>query len=202
MSIYQFLPCPDLSTREETFATWLNGFSNEEIQKIIDIGEEYTKTEAGIGNRGKGNTVRHDIRKTDVAWIDHNSQTSWLYDRMAFIARNLNGQFFDFDLFGFGEHFQYTVYQTEDSHYTWHMDKGGVADGSAPRKLSLVLQLSDPSEYEGGDLEFFTQANPIVAKKEKGIVYAFPSWIVHRVTPVTKGIRRTLVIWVTGPKFK
>ncbi len=77
----------------------------------------------------------------------------------------------------------------------------GPGNGS-PRKLSMVLQLSDPSEYEGGDLELFTSANPIITKKQKGIIHAFPSYVMHRVTPVTKGVRKTLVVWIAGPRFK
>jgi PKHD-type hydroxylase len=73
---------------------------------------------------------------------------------------------------------------------------------NSPRKLSMVLQLSDPSEYDGGDLEFYVQSEPIKAEKKKGIVYVFPSWVLHRVTPVTRGTRRSLVMWIAGPKFK
>jgi PKHD-type hydroxylase len=119
---------------------------------------------------------------------------------MAFITRQLNGQFFDFDLYGFVEDFQYTVYEEGNDHYTWHMDKG--KNSTSPRKLSLVLQLSDPSEYDGGDLEIFTGVNTTTLEKKKGIIHAFPSFVMHRVTPVTRGVRRTLVIWVSGPKFK
>jgi PKHD-type hydroxylase len=118
---------------------------------------------------------------------------------MANIARNLNGQFFGFNLFGFNESMQYTVYKDNGGHYDWHIDKGILS--SSPRKLSLVLQLSDPSEYEGGDLEIMISKDVIKLEKRKGLVWAFPSWVLHRVTPVTKGIRRTIVVWVTGPKF-
>jgi PKHD-type hydroxylase len=62
--------------------------------------------------------------------------------------------------------------------------------------------LSDPSEYDGGDLEIWTGTEPKVLDKTKGIVHAFPSFVMHRVTPVTRGVRRTLVIWIAGPKFR
>lgn len=199
MSVYQFAPPPDLSTREETFVTWENGFSNEQIKTIVKIGEQYHKKEATIGGQSDNQDISH-IRKSEVSWIDYNSETTWLYDQLAYIVRQLNGQFFDFNLYGFVEDMQYTVYRPDGDHYTWHMDKGSL--GNSPRKLSIVLQLSDPSEYDGGDLELFTQAKPIIAKKEKGLIYAFPSWVMHRVTPVTRGTRRTLVVWVAGPKFR
>lgn len=201
MSVYNFVPSPDLSTREETFATWENGFSESQIQEIISIGESLNKTKATIGGKSD-NDDYSKIRESLVSWISFNENTAWIYDNLAFIVRQLNGQYFDFDVSGFVEDFQYTVYEAnKKSHYNWHMDKG-LINGMSPRKLSLVLQLSDPSEYKGGDLEFMTGSEPIVATKKKGLIYVFPSWIMHRVTPVTKGTRRSLVVWAAGPKFK
>lgn len=201
MSIYNFVPSPDLSCKEETISTWENGFSESQIQEIISIGDSLEKTKATIG--GKSNNDEYgNIRESQVSWIGLNDRTSWLYDNLAFIIRQLNGQFFDFNLSGFVEDFQYTVYEAnKKSHYNWHMDKG-LLNGSAPRKLSLVLQLSDPSEYKGGDLEFMVGPETTVATKKKGLIYVFPSWVMHRVTPVTKGTRRSLVVWAAGPKFR
>lgn len=198
MSFYQFAPSPDLATNEQNFATWVNGFSDSEIFQIINIGENLILKEAGVGGENK---EINEIRKSKISWISLNQETGWLYDRLAYVARQLNGQFFEFDLFGFVEDMQYTVYDSNSSHYTWHMDKGPLT-GSPPRKLSLVLQLSDPEEYEGGNLELMTIADPIVTEKKKGLIYAFPSWVMHRVTPVTRGTRRTLVVWISGPKFR
>lgn len=198
MSVYQFAPCPDKSTNENLHAWWDGGFSNREIKDIISIGEDYAQDHATIGD---GN-VNDIIRKSKVSWLNQNSRTQFIYDRMAFIARALNGQFFDFDLFGFVEDFQYTVYGPENDHYDWHIDKGSNKNNGSPRKLSLVLQLSDPSEYEGGELQLMTGMNTMNLEKKKGIVHAFPSFVLHRVTPVTRGVRRTLVIWVSGPKFR
>lgn len=200
MSTYFFAPHPDLSTKEQTFTTWENGFSDDQIKDIIRIGESLIPKEAVIGGGPENNTVNNQLRKSKTSWIPLNNDSSWLYDKLAYICRQLNGQFYDFDLDGFVEDFQYTVYDASGDHYTWHIDKGFI-DG-APRKLSLVLQLSDPDEYEGGNLEFFAAPEIIQAKKQKGLVYAFPSWVLHRVSPVTSGIRRSLVVWVSGPKFK
>lgn len=197
MSNYAFAPSPDLSTREQNFAFWENGFSEADLDAIRSVGESLALNNAVVGTK-EGGEVCEQIRKSKTGWINYN-QCPVAYDKMAFIARSLNGQFFDFDIHGFVEDMQYTVYGPDREHYDWHMDKGLLG---APRKLSLVLQLSDPSEYEGGDLEFMTGKDPVQAKKGKGIVYAFPSYIIHRVTPVTRGTRRTLVVWVAGPKFR
>lgn len=199
MSVYQLLPSPAF-IGEESFATWNGGFTDEQLASIESICDRYAQETATIGGQV---SVDESIRKTKVAWIDLNDETNFIYDNLGYIARQLNGQFFNYDIWGFQEHLQYTVYGEEESHYTWHMDRGmSKQTGSAPRKLSLVLQLSDPSEYEGGDLQIFTQADPITIEKKKGLVVAFPSFIMHRVTPVTKGIRKTLVVWLTGPSFR
>lgn len=201
MSVYQFTPCIDHATKEETFATWHNGFSDEEIRRIINTCEKLEKISGTIGGQEEEEDIS-DVRKSEISWVKLNNETGWLYERMAWITKQLNAQFFEFDLYGFVEDFQYTTYYPNGSHYTWHMDKGYAPKAESPRKLSLVLQLTDPSEYEGGDLELFLKPVPTVVKKEKGLVTAFPSWIMHRVTPITQGIRRTLVIWVAGPKFR
>lgn len=199
MSIYNFAPSPDLATNEQNFATWENGFSDDQINEIIRIGESLQLNQAVVGGQKPGEDISN-IRKSKTSWIKLNNETSWLYDSMAYIARQINGQFFDFDLYGFCEDFQYTVYDSDNDHYNWHLDKG--ASTLSPRKLSIVLQLSNPNEYEGGDLELFVGGGPTIAQKKRGLVYIFPSWVLHRVTPVTRGTRRSLVIWITGPKFK
>jgi PKHD-type hydroxylase len=198
MSIYQLAPSPSIAIPELSHATWQGGFTDEEINQIISIGDSLTLNDAIVGG---GNDINGKIRSSKTGWIDLNPETSFIYDRLAYISRQLNGQFFDLDLWGFVEHLQYTIYDGKDDHYTWHLDRGG-STSNTPRKLSLVLQLSDPSEYEGGDLEIFDAPEPTKIEKQKGLVVAFPSFVLHRVTPVTKGIRKTLVVWLTGPRFK
>ena len=100
---------------------------------------------------------------------------------------------------------QFGEYSAEYSgFYEWHLDQGLVSNKLVGRKLSIVVQLTDPSEYEGGKLEFdidgeqFTPSN----FEKKGSVIVFPSFYRHRVTPVTKGVRNSLVAWVDGPNFR
>jgi PKHD-type hydroxylase len=98
---------------------------------------------------------------------------------------------------------QYTVYESDtQGHYTWHQDTGVNLTDLAPRKLSMVLQLSDPSEYEGGNLQVMTEISPQTVKKQRGLVAVFPSYVLHQVTPVTQGTRQSLVAWISGPQFK
>lgn len=201
MSNYQFAPAPDKSTWENSSAFWEGGFTAAELDEIIKLGDALRPMQAVVGSNDGETQVVPAVRRSRTAWISQN-HLPWLYDRMAFIARNLNGQFFDLDLYGFVEDMQFTVYEgTDEGHYSWHVDKGAMGGGMSPRKLSMVLQLSDPTDYEGGDLELNT-GRIETAKKQRGIVYAFPSYVLHRVTPVTAGLRRTLVVWVAGPKFR
>lgn len=195
---YHLSPSPDRATNEQNFATWDNGFSESEISQIKQLGDAVAQNVASVNTT---NDIVQNIRQSQVGWLPNTNQTQFLYDRMGFIARSMNGQFWDFDLYGFVEDFQYTIYNSNNDHYDWHMDKGNT--NSSPRKLSIVVQLSDPSEYEGGDLQFWVGGDaPITAEKKKGLAYVFPSYILHRVTPVTRGTRKSLVVWVAGNKFK
>lgn len=192
----QFLPSPDLAYNCTLHAWWENAFTDKELNKICKIGNKLSLENSTIGE----GRLSKEIRASIHSWID---TEGWIADKLEMVARELNGKYFGLDLWGFGERFQYTVYKykkKEEAHYTWHMDTGPSI--GPPRKLSMVLQLSDPSEYEGGDLEIMTGLQPIPVRKQKGIIHAFPSYILHRVTPVTKGIRRTLVVWVSGPRFR
>jgi PKHD-type hydroxylase len=201
MSSYQFFPLPPSKEEHETFVLWNNGFSEEELTSIEKYCDENLITSQATFF-GQETLENHDnIRKSKTGWIRNNDETGWFYDKMAFIARNLNGQFYRFDLYGFIEDFQYTIYDgTEEGHYNWHIDSGHNTPNT--RKLSLVLQLTDPSEYEGGELQFMTSSEAMTSKKERGCIAAFPSFRLHRVTPVTKGVRKTIVVWVAGPPFK
>lgn len=202
MANYIFAPTPTFGISEHPFVTWENGFSAEELDKLIEYCDQLPASKGTVGDSGPDEDISV-IRESKVSWVGLNPDTQWIYDRLAYIVRQLNGQFYKFDLYGFNEDFQYTIYNEEDSgHYTWHLDAGVSYNGAAPRKLSAVLQLTDPAEYEGGDLELFSSANPTQVTKQKGLVSAFPSYMLHRVSPVTKGIRKTLVVWVCGPSFK
>jgi PKHD-type hydroxylase len=195
MSNYPFSPSP--SVYESQTATWENGFSDADISWIVRHGDSLVQGAGVIDS----NVTDPAIRKSRTSWIGCDSDTLWLYERMAWIARQTNGKFFGFDLHGFVEDFQYTTYEGPSDHYTWHMDAIQGGD-SPPRKLSLVLQLSGEWEYEGGDLEYMVGDKPMRVQKKRGLVVAFPAWLLHRVTPIVSGTRKTLVIWTSGPAFR
>jgi len=201
MSIYNLLPNFPHENYYAPFVTLQNEFTDDELKNLCTYVEtNLTATDATVGTDDNSKVVE-SIRKSKCYWIENNSNTLWLYDRLGWIVRKLNSNFYNFDLYGFVEHFQYTIYeQTFDGHYTWHIDSG--KGHGLPRKLSLVLQLSSLDEYEGGDLEIMNSSEPQQVRKEKGLITLFPSYTLHRVTPVTKGTRKSLVVWIAGPAFK
>ena len=202
MTNFIFAPSPNFGVSEHPFATWNNAFSEEEIQNIINSGEKRNPTSAFL-DKGDENT---SIRNSRTSWLNFSSDTAWLYEKLAYIARQLNGQFYKFDLYGFSEDMQYTVYDgsfEKSGHYTWHQDSGvGLNTDLPPRKLTMVVQLSGPDEYEGGDLQIMTGPKEETVEKCKGRVVIFPSYHMHRVTDVISGTRRSLVVWITGPAFR
>ena len=155
---------------------------------------------------GKSNIEKNKQRRSKIKWLIPNSHLDWLYERIYQISLKANNQW-GFDLAGINENIQYTEYDSEDlGHFGWHLDLGNK--GARVRKISITIQLSNPSEYEGGNLEVFTGGdynnpnNKRIAPKEQYSATIFPSYILHRVTPVTKGIRKSLVIWVGGTPFR
>lgn len=141
------------------------------------------------------------FRGARVGWLHPGPATAVVFDRLAEAAERLNAESFGFDLFGFAEPVQYTVYEAPSVGYDWHLDMIASAAG-LQRKLSLTVQLSDGADYEGGDLELRDGAHVVQAPRGAGTVVAFPGWALHRVTPVTRGTRRSLVAWIGGPEFR
>lgn len=144
------------------------------------------------------------IRTTRVAWVHRNAGTEELYRDMEAIVLRLNAELFHFDLTGLTT-LQYAVYQgAQAGFFDWHNDYGRARDdpGQQPRKITLSLQLSEPAAYDGCDLEI-RAAHPVdVAPRERGTLVAFRANALHRVTPITRGVRKSLVAWAAGPEFR
>lgn len=172
-----------------------NGLTDLEIDKIFDISKKY------IFQNGKINKqLNTSYRNSKIKWIPQNDETKWLYNKIRNFVKEANSISWNFDLIGFGEDIQIGEYNSKDKgHYDWHLD---IGKNSINRKISISIQLSDPNDYEGGELEFKIGKNIIKAPKEKGTVILFPSYLLHRVTSVIKGKRVSLVLWISGPPFK
>ncbi len=180
---------------EKPFISCDDLFTNEELTKIESIVDKLDFQNATTEN----SQTDIKIRNSKIKWLFNNEENSFLYNKLGIFCIQVNDQFYNFNLSSMNEAIQYTVYEP-DMHYTWHTDSG--VQGQLPRKLSLTIQLSEPDEYEGGDLEIWTGGNPEKMIRKKGAVVLFPSFRLHRVTPVTKGIRKSLVVWIGGPNFK
>lgn len=149
-----------------------------------------------------GQTKDHSLRTAKLVWVDDVDRLGWVMDRLIEIVRKSNIEQFDFDLREFAESPQVASYNAADSgHFAWHSD---IGDGpvASKRKLTLVLQLSLPSSYEGGDLEIMPSAQVLSASRAQGCVSIFPSFALHQVVPVQLGIRHSLTLWAHGPAFR
>jgi PKHD-type hydroxylase len=196
--IYQ-IP-PRHSKGKDSHAYYENFLTNDEINRILAYPEWLNYQAASVGGSG---SIETKIRKTDVGWLGLTSETAWLWEKITTIIADVNREYFKFDLTGCYEPMQLGIYKAEDEgHYIWHVD-ASTKDAGSPRKLSMSLILSDPSEYEGGELQIKAENdNAKTLLCPKGRAWFFPSYTLHRVTPVTRGIRRSLVLWVGGPEFK
>lgn len=172
-------------------------FTDEEIEKIKELGNALPQ-ERGTVVADK-EQKESDYRESDIAWMDDNPKHRWIYDRISTAVKEANSSMWGYDIFGYNDPLQFTTYfATNNGHYDWHADFGPTISN---RKLSVVIQLSDPSEYEGGELQL-QNPNIISMKRQKGLVIVFSSFVLHRVTPVTKGKRQSLVAWLSGPNFR
>ena len=175
-----------------TYAYWEKAFTPEECEKITKI----AKKKGLIKGKTKG---KSNARSSQVTWLFADDDLAWVYRRITDIVLNLNDRFFQFDLHGLIEGLQFTNYKAPSDKYGKHIDR---ALDMVIRKLSLSIQLTDPKEYEGGQLYLYEGEKGKEIKKKQGDLVLFPSFILHEVKPVTKGERNSLVTWVTGKPFK
>ena len=181
------------------YAYGINYFTKDECEKIVDIASFQKLQQAKINSKTNIQAEILKIRDSEVSWLYPNKDTEWVFRRLTDIVVDLNSQFFKFDIFGAMEGFQFTKYTAPTGHYGKHID--AVFNGQV-RKLSFTLQLSESDDYEGGDLNLYIRDEPETMKRSQGSVSIFPSYVLHQVTPVTKGTRYALVSWITGKPFK
>ena len=184
------------------FMTRENFLSEGTINSIIDYSRDKLSA-ARIGLEPEFDNLDTKIRNASSCWLGID-RFDWLYQQLESQIKEFNWLNFKFNLHGM-ELMNYLEYHAgkdevdEHGHgkYVKHIDGGFNSN----RKLTFSIQLSDPSEYEGGDLLIWEGNDPITVPKKKGIVVFFPSSVMHEVTPVTRGIRRSLVGWVNGPQW-
>jgi PKHD-type hydroxylase len=178
----------------DTYIIIPNVFSKEECEKIISMKGNKSDSTVYIG----GNVYQADkkFRNSNSNFLVYNKHMEWFSKRLQDLVYYVNNEYFQFKLTLITD--IGVVEYLKDGFFTKHLDIG--KDKISLRKLSVVTFLSDPNDYEGGRLCF--EPSGQAPKQERGSVVIFPSYLPHRVEPVTDGVRYTLVAWCVGPHFK
>ena len=189
--------------RWKSFIVQTNGpiFTPEQCQKIINAGRSEPKNDAQVGNKEgiKGGVLDTKTRTSHISWIPFKKMTE-MYKDIEKMMKQTNGNHFGFDGMQITEQAQYTEYP-EGGFYDWHVDNDVNFKQEPPvRKISMTCLLSPQNEFEGGDLELIKEGQAV--KLQQGQVVFFASFIRHRVAPVTRGNRKSLVMWFGGTPFK
>ncbi len=173
-------------------------FTPEQCQKIIHVGRSLPKEKAEVGGIVKSE-LNTNTRLSNVSFMPFESLVP-MYEQLNKVMLRYNRNHFGFDGMKLTELAQYTEY-SEGDFYNWHVDSFLDHPKEPPvRKLSMSCLLSPDNEFEGGGMEFFTDGNE--AKLKQGQAIFFASYIRHRIKPVEKGNRKSLVVWFGGPPFK
>lgn len=178
-------------------------FSKSECEEIIEYGLKHKPVDGTIGHGGNKSIIKKDFRQSTVRWLGRTDpKLQWVYARMNDMMLEANEVAFGFDIAGFRS-VQFTEYDgAVEGKYDWHEDNSWKGTTPFDRKLSMVIQLSDSSTYEGGKLELANDPFDEKVFANQGDVIIFPSFNRHRVIPVTKGMRYSLVTWFVGPRFR
>jgi PKHD-type hydroxylase len=183
-------------------------FTPAQCARIVELGRTRPEGRAELEGTDGGAVDDLGIRDSVTAWLPPGPDTDWIYEKLAVVAERANRRY-GFELTGFEEDLQFTTYDRPGAFYTWHQD--GLDSPVSHRKLSLVLQLDDPADYRGAELQFFEVAEDYddehldaftEASTRQGTVVVFPSFEYHRVLPLRDGRRHSLVAWVSGPPFR
>ena len=195
---------------QNNYYYFTKAISKSDCEKILTIGRTKTLSKGTIYEEGT-KVINKDRRDCNVAWLNE----PWIYELLNtyinFANKNANWNF----QWDWNQDMQFTSY-SKGHYFGWHSDQGPkpfVSDNPSfngkTRKISLTLQLTEPSQYEGGDLQFkwFTKKGEenittVKEAKEQGTIILFPSFVWHQVTHITKGTRESLVNWSVGFPFK
>ena len=176
-------------------------FTPEQCQMIINAGRSEPKNNAEVGSEkgAEGGVIDTKTRTSHISWIPFSKMTE-MYKQIEKTMKQTNGNHFGFDGMTINEMAQYTEYP-EGGFYDWHVDNDINMQHEPPvRKISMTCLLSPENEFEGGDLELMREGKSVKLKQGQAIFFA--SFIRHRVAPVTRGNRKSLVMWFGGTPFK
>tara|TARA_R100000005_G_C4923077_1_gene155450 strand:- start:159 stop:749 length:591 start_codon:yes stop_codon:yes gene_type:complete len=194
---FSFPLIPEMDRSEPGILTSV--FTTKECEKFIELCDTIESQKGTITSQ---NAVDESYRSSTVRWLPYpyvDKRFDEIYSKVQDIAIEINKNYLKYDIMGLGENIQYGVYEESD-HYNWHMDVGPWQQSI--RKFSLSILLNHPSEFEGGELMFKTGKGEYVRNLRLGDCCYFPSYFLHKVTPITKGTRKSLVVWITGPPYR
>ncbi len=166
-------------------------FTDEECARIIAEGMALPMRAGEI----TGRETTPDARKSTVAFFPSEQRHAWMVERIAKLVLDLNQKLWRFEI-ARSDLLQFSAYG-EGQYYDWHMDLASRGT-LAVRKLSISVQLNDSADYDGGDLEVDIGAVIKLGSRRKGALVVFPSYMRHRVLPITRGTRYSLVAWFGG----
>jgi PKHD-type hydroxylase len=169
-------------------------FTRQECERLVVNLDPHVKSSTTVNGDS-------EVRKSESVMVPRNDANEWIYERLLKVAHETNQAKFRFNIdYNCILGVQFTKYE-EGSYYDWHVDTGPTKE-TCCRKLSITVELSDPTSYKGGNLEFgMNDHNIMKASNDQGSATVFCSLVRHRVTKVTHGKRYSLVVWVTGFPF-
>ena len=201
------LSCP-VGPPYQAFEIHPKAFTPRQCARIVSLGIALPPDVAHV-EAGDGSEIDDpSIRRSRTSWIKPDDDSWWIFEKLSRVVERANRRY-GFEVTGFGEDIQFTEYHAPGDFYAWHQD--GLDGTLRDRKLSIVVQLTPPEEYEGGELQFFEVHEDYEPEelehftnhsRRQGSAVVFPSFEYHRVLPMRAGTRHSLVCWVNGPPFR
>ena len=174
-------------------------FTPEQCRQIIECGRKQKPQKAQVGMGKPGGGLDTKKRVTTIGWIPFKEMQP-MYNQINEFIQKANRNHFGFENIQITEQAQFTEYP-EGGFYDWHMDTDVNMTYEPPvRKISMTVLLSPENQFEGGDLELMASGKRVKLKQGHAIIFA--SFLNHRVAPVTRGVRQSLVMWFGGEPFK
>ena len=177
----------------ELYQVWPSALSHQQVDQIIQIGLKRPREEATLFSSAD---AMQGIRSCTVRWL----QDDWIESLLWPYVTKANQMGFQVAVERQCEMQLAAYVASQEDHYDWHHDVNWNGQSQYDRKISLTVQLSDPATYEGGDFEF-DEVKTNADFRSRGTVLVFPSYLRHRIHPVTSGTRQALVAWFSGPRW-
>lgn len=173
------------------FISYNNVFTKEECNEIISYSNNYIENHAS-----------HIEINMKMCYLLPDKKNNFIYDRIRKLVIETNMNIWNYNLYDFGEPIKFLEYNEKyNSQLKVHNDIGNVRGWESFRKLTIIVQLTDENTYEDCNLMIQNCDKLVTTNRNQGSIIIFPSFMMHQVTPITKGIRNSLVLWAYGPPF-